>query len=264
MILDIYQVDAFTSKIFKGNPAAVVPLFSWLPDEILLNIAAENNLSETAFFVPNEDGSFNLRWFTPTMEVSLCGHATLATSWVICNQLGYDKKELVFKSKQSGTLTVQRSGNNFTLDLPALDSELSNPNNPFVIEALGEAPLKLYQGKKWTAVVSSADSVINFNPDFYTINKIPAQGLIITARSDKAEYDIISRYFGPQLGVDEDPVTGAAHCLLTPIWTKKLEKNHIKAYQASPRGAFIECELNNDRVLLTGQAALYLKGKIYV
>lgn len=264
MILDIYQVDAFTSEVFKGNPAAVVPLSSWLPDDKLLNIAAENNLSETAFFVSNDDESFHLRWFTPTMEVSLCGHATLATSWVICNKLGYEKDKLIFQTEQSGELTVQRSGGFFTLNFPIWKSEKVDPSDVLVFDALEDQPLELYKGTKWVAIVDDPQKVINYNPNFDLINKIPSEGFVVTAAGGENGVDFTSRYFGPQVGIKEDPVTGSAHCMLAPIWSSKTGKMDFIAHQASERGGILNLRLDNDRVYITGEAVLYLKGKIYV
>lgn len=263
MILDIYQVDAFTSEVFKGNPAAVVPLSNWLDDDVMQAVAIENNLSETAFFVPNDDGTFHLRWFTPTQEVDLCGHATLATSWVIFNEMDYDGDTIVYSSL-SGELQVERTPEGIALNFPVWDAELADSNDTLVVQALGYKPDQLYKGKKWVAVVSEERLVRDYKPDFYLINQIPSQGFIVTAKSESNKYDVVSRYFGPQVGIDEDPVTGSAHCLLIPIWCEKLASSKILAYQASERGGLLNCELKNDRVYITGQAVLYLKGQIHV
>ena len=262
MELDIYQVDAFTSEVFKGNPAAVVPLSTWPDDKVLLNIAAENNLSETAFVVPKENG-FHIRWFTPTVEVSLCGHATLATSWVLRNELGYDKSSIHFES-QSGELIVECSDHDFTLNFPKWDSEKIDSSDAIVCEALGYQPLELYKGTKWVAIVDDPSKVIDFVPDFDLINKIPSEGFIVSAQGGVPNIDFTSRYFGPQVGIDEDPVTGSAHCLLASIWSHKLRKPELLAHQASKRGGILKLKLENDRVYITGEAVLYLKGKIYV
>lgn len=261
MELPIYQVDAFTDKIFSGNPAAVVPLEKWLPNDILLKIAAENNLSETAFFVPNDKG-FDLRWFTPAMEVDLCGHATLATSWVIYNELGYDKNEIHFES-ESGELIVKKSNNGFTLNFPIWESAHSEPEE-IISQIFGKTAKALYKGKKWVAVFDDEQFIQNTQPDIALIKTIDSQGVIITAESESPNVDFVSRYFGPQVGIDEDPVTGSAHCLLTPIWAERLGKTNFKAKQASARGGDLELSLQNDRVFITGKAALYLKGTIYV
>lgn len=262
MQLPIYQVDAFTNKTFGGNPAAVVPLEAWLPDETLLKIAAENNLSETAFFIPIENG-FHIRWFTPTIEVDLCGHATLATSWVIYNELGYDKNKIEYESL-SGTLVVEKNDSGLTLNFPAWESEKSEPKDESLIAALGRYPIELYKGKKWVAAFDDPDFIRNLVPDIDSINQIPSQGLVITAEDTSKEYDFVSRYFGPQVGIDEDPVTGSAHCLLVPIWAQKTGNTLLKAHQASERGGDLLCELKGDRVYMTGQATLYMKGHIYV
>lgn len=260
--LPIYQVDAFTSQVFSGNPAAVVPLKQWLPDEILLKIAAENNLSETAFFVA-EDDKFHLRWFTPTVEVDLCGHATLATSWVIFNELNYSKDKIIFKSL-SGDLTVTKSANGLTLNFPVWKTTLSDKPEPVILKGLGKQADELYKGKKWVAVFNDEEFIASVNPDIDVINTIDTQGLIITADSKKSSLDFVSRYFGPQLGIDEDPVTGSAHCILTPIWAEKLGKTSFNAQQVSARGGDLHCELKGDRVLISGNATLYMKGVIFV
>ena len=262
MELPIYQVDAFTSDVFKGNPAAVVPLQQWLPDEVMQNIALENNLSETAFFIPDGD-NFHIRWFTPATEVNLCGHATLATSWVIYNELGYDKNSIRFKSI-SGELIVQQSKNNLTLNFPAWESKKANIIDPIFKQALGHAPTEIYKGKKWTAIFDDARFIQSAKPDIALLGTIDCEGVIISAQSNEPNIDIVSRYFGPQVGIEEDPVTGSAHCILTPIWAEKLGKTKLKAYQASPRGGHLDLELKDDRVHITGQATLYMKGTIYI
>lgn len=262
MDLPIYQIDAFTNQTFGGNPAAVVPLEAWLPDDVMKNIAIENNLSETAFFVPNGDG-FHLRWFTPTTEVDLCGHATLATSWVIYNKLGYDKDSIHFETL-SGELIVEKSGEGFTLNFPAWHSTLSTEEDLIVTQALGKAPIEVYKGKKWIAVFDDEDFIRNMTPELNLINTIDSQGLVITAKSNGEEFDFVSRYFGPQVGVPEDPVTGSAHCLLVPIWEKKLNKNTFKAHQASARGGDLDLKIEDDRVYITGEAVLYMQGTIKI
>jgi len=262
MELPIYQVDAFTNDVFKGNPAAVVPLQEWLPDDVLQNIALENNLSETAFFIPDGDG-FHLRWFTPTTEVDLCGHATLATSWIIYNELGYKKPEINFKS-QSGTLIVQKNQDKLTLNFPNWETIQSTDIDPIFEKALGRAPLEVHKGKKWVAIYEDPAFIKAVTPDIALLGTIDSQGVIITAQSNNDNLDFVSRYFGPQVGIDEDPVTGSAHCVITPIWVKKLSKTKLKAYQASERGGNLDLELQGDRVYITGQAALYMKGKIYI
>lgn len=261
MELPLYQVDAFTNKVFGGNPAAVVPLDEWLPNETLQKIALENNLSETAFFVPTDNG-FHLRWFTPTVEVDLCGHATLATSWVIYNELGYDKDSIHFES-QSGELIITKSSGGFTLNFPVWEETLVDPD-PRIADALGAQPLELYHGYDWVAVFQEEDTVRNMEPDMQKLSNIKeCRGIIATAKSD-GEIDFVSRFFGPNVGVPEDPVTGSAHCILTPIWSKKLGKTEFNAQQVSARGGNLKLSLQGDRVHITGQATLYMKGTLHV
>lgn len=261
MELPIYQVDAFTSEVFKGNPAAVVPLQEWLPDDVMQNIALENNLSETAFFIPDEDG-FHLRWFTPTEEVDLCGHATLATAWVIYNELGYDKESISFNSK-SGELIVTKSEIGFILDFPIWSKEKVEIDER-VTDALGAEPIELYHGHDWIAVYKDKQIVENLSPDMFKLSNISeCRGILATAKG-YGEVDFVSRFFAPNVGVDEDPVTGSVHCILTPLWAEKLGKTKLKAYQASKRGGYLDLELKDDRVYITGEAQLYMKGTIYI
>ncbi len=261
MELPIYQVDAFTDKIFAGNPAAIVPLETWLPDETLQKIALENNLSETAFFVPNDTG-FHLRWFTPTVEIDLCGHATLATSWVIFNELNYDKNSITFDSL-SGKLTVTQKNNALTLDFPIWPYEQINID-PRITDALGAEPLELYKAPDWVAVYDDATIVQDMMPDMQKLSKIKeCRGIIVTAKGT-GDIDFVSRWFGPNEGIDEDPVTGSAHCVLSPYWATKLGKTSFKAKQVSARGGDLNCDLKGDRVFITGKATLFLKGIIYV
>ena len=262
MQLDLYQVDAFTDKVFGGNPAAVCPLDEWLPDEMLRNIAAENNLSETAFFVPNDNG-FHLRWFTPVAEVDLCGHATLAAAFVIFEYLGYSESAIKLATK-SGELTVHKTQHGLSMDFPAWYVE-SAANHPDLTTALGAAPSAVYNGKYWLAEFDSEDDVRALSPDFKALQSIDdIDFLIVTAPADSEDIDFVSRFFCPKYGIDEDPVTGSAHCILTPFWSNRLNKETLNAYQASERGGCMQCKLANDRVELSGQAVLYLKGKIHV
>lgn len=256
----LYQVDAFTDKLFTGNPAAVVPLTDWLPDEIMKGIARENNLPETAFFIPKDD-HFHLRWFTPTVEMKLCGHATLATAFTIFNHLGYEGDTIRFDSL-SGDLFVKRSGDYYTLDFPALLCEKIDAGNPDITRAFGKASTELYKGPKWVAVYDDPDFIRGAKPDLSIIKTIADEGVIITAPGYD-DYDFVSRYFAPQIGIDEDPVTGAAHCRLAPIWAEKLGKTSFKARQVSERGGDVLCELKGERVSLSGKAVLYMKGTIY-
>lgn len=259
MKLTIYQVDAFTSKLFGGNPAAVIPLEEWLDDELMQSIALENNLSETAFFV-NENGEFRIRWFTPTAEVDLCGHATLASAYVMFNNLGFSESSIFFNSK-SGKLVVKREGELISLDFP---SRIPTPiETPSVLsEALGINPREVLFNKSTLAVLNSESEVRKLKPDIRKFLKLDTHGVIITALGD--EVDFVSRFFAPDVGIDEDPVTGYAHTILTPYWTNVLGKNRMNALQVSKRGGELICELKDERVLILGEAKLYMKGEIYI
>ena len=259
----LYQVDAFTDRPFAGNPAAVCPLDAWLPDATLQAVAAENNLAETAFFVP-EDGGYRLRWFTPTVEVPLCGHATLASAYVIAQHIDHTMEKVVFHSA-SGPLTVTRAGDVFTLDFPA------DPPEPFddggaVADALGSVPQAVLkpakQGGKLLALLASEAEVRDSRPDMAKVKVLPGDGLIITARGDTA--DFVSRYFAPHAGIPEDPVTGSAHVVLTPFWAARLGKQVLYARQISARGGDLTVEDRGERVLISGKAAPYLEGRIRV
>lgn len=260
MVLPLFQIDAFTDHIFGGNPAGVCPLEQWLPDEIMQNIAMENNLAETAFFV-REDDHFHLRWFTPAVEVDLCGHATLGASWVIFNLLGHEGTEIRFQSR-SGWLTVSRQDDLLTLDFPA-DTIVPAAAPAGLIEAIGVKPIEVLKGKTdWMIVVATQKEVENLTPDMGALMNIPCRGVIVTARGDTV--DFVSRFFGPQSGVPEDPVTGSAHTSLTPYWAKILGKNRMFAVQLSKRQGHLENRLSGDRVFISGKARLYLKGEIYI
>lgn len=261
MKLDIYQVDAFTNKPFRGNPAAVVPLDTWLPDETLLAIAAENNLAETAFFVKHGD-AFDLRWFTPTIEVPLCGHATLASSYVIFNELGYESDKITFKTRKRGDLSVTRDEDKLVLDFPAYSMVEIEPVAE--LASLANAPRKYFksQDNMLLVVMDSQKTVTEFVPDLRLIESLPYTEFIITAKGD--DCDFASRMFAPKIGIPEDPVTGAIHCSLIPYWADRLGKNPLFARQVSKRGGEIFCELAGDRVKIGGNAVLYLKGEIFV
>ena len=259
MKLDIYQVDAFTSAPFHGNPAAVVPLESWLPDATMLDIAAENNLAETAFFVPNGDG-FHIRWFTPEVEIDLCGHATLASAYVLYNQFGFDGPQVRFES-MSGELRVSREGSRLVLDFPSRPpAECDVPAG--LVDALGAAPQTILKSRDYFAVYESEADILALNPDFRAIAAIDVHAVIVTAPGNTS--DFVSRFFAPAVGIDEDPVTGSAHSTLTPYWAERLGKSTLFARQVSRRGGEVYCELAGDRVKLGGDAVLYLKGEIYV
>jgi PhzF family phenazine biosynthesis protein len=259
--IPVYQADAFTDKAFSGNPAAICPLETWLPDELMQKIAMENNLAETAFIVPFEDG-FQIRWFTPTVEVDLCGHATLASAFVFFNHLGYKNEQIRFFSK-SGWLTVTReTDGTLTLDFPA-DHATPATAPDGLFEALGIAPVEVYKGKfDYLLELRSEAEVLNLKPDFKALSTIPSRGVLVTAEG--IQHDMVSRCFFPQSGIDEDPVTGSAHCLLTTYWHGRTGNKKFFALQASARGGEMICRLEGERVLMTGNAVLVLKGEIYL
>jgi len=262
MELPIFQIDSFSDAVFKGNPAAVVPLQTWPEDGILQNIASENNLSETAFFT-FDGGVYHIRWFTPKEEVALCGHATLAAAFVIFEYMDQSRQEVIFSSK-SGDLKVSKAQEGLVMDFPIWDfSEISNDGR--VKTALGIAPRQLYSGTYWTALLETEQQVRTLKPDYAEIAQITeCEGLIVTALSENKDSDFVSRFFMPQCGINEDPVTGSAHCILTPLWAGKLGKNTLQARQISNRGGSLLCELKDGRVHITGQAVPYMKGCIYV
>ncbi len=261
--ISLYQVDAFTSAVFAGNPAAVCPLERWLPTVQMQAIAAENNLSETAFFVPrgqSRDDGFDLRWFTPIKEVDLCGHATLASAFVISTYLQPRRDHLRFQC-QVGALEVSRDGDLFTLDFPA------RPPQPFADKALVEAALgcrieETHKATKMMAVAHSQTVVAAVKPDLARVADLPSDGLIITAPGD--DCDFVSRYFAPHAGIAEDPVTGSAHCVLTPYWARRLGKDKMRCRQISARGGELLVENQGVRVLISGHVAPYLVGTIRV
>lgn len=260
MKLDIYQVDAFTSTPFHGNPAAIVPLEGWLPDDVMLAIAAENNLAETAYFVRRDDTSFDLRWFTPEVEMDLCGHATLASAFVLYDQLGYDAPQVSFFTK-SGELRVERDGKRLVMDFPSRPAtETALPEG--LAQALGNEPKLLLKSRDYLAVYDTQSDVLALSPDFRAIKQLGVHAVIVTAPGEDA--DFVSRFFAPTVGVDEDPVTGSAHCTLIPYWAERLGKSELFARQISRRGGELYCELVGDRVKIAGEAVLYLKGEIYV
>lgn len=262
MQLPIYQVDAFTDKLFGGNPAAVVPLKTWLSDELMQKIAFENNLSETAFFVQSETG-FDIRWFTPTVEVNLCGHATLATSFVIFNVLKYPNDVILFGSK-SGVLKVRREDKWLELDFPLQETMLAEAPKG-LIESIGKKPKEIYRASDdYMLVYGSQKDIEEIKPDFGALKHIKARGIIVTAKAKSKKIDFVSRFFGPASGIDEDPVTGSAHTKLVPYWSKTLGKTELTAEQISSRKGFLKCKLAGDRVLMAGKGKLFLKGKISI
>ena len=244
-----YQVDAFTSRPFSGNPAAVCPLVTWLDDDLLQSIAEENNLSETAFFVPSAKG-FRLRWFTPVAEVDLCGHATLAAAHVLFEILGYPDPVVTFETR-SGELHVRRNGKLLEMDFPAQPPmPCSVPEA--LISGLGATPSEILASEDYFAVFDSEDALLALAPDHAPLCQLDRRGVIVTAPG--RDVDFVSRFFVPKLGVPEDPVTGSAHCALTPYWAKRLGKNALAARQVSRRGGDLLCELKDDRVLISGAA----------
>lgn len=260
MNLTIYQIDAFTREVFRGNPAAVCPLTAWLSAEVMQRIAAENNLAETAFFVPNGDG-YGIRWFTPAAEVPLCGHATLATAHAIFNFVTPEAESIAFSSA-SGRLKVTRENDLLVLDFPANPPHTA-PVPDGLASALGREPVAtLAAGHFIVALFDSESDVAALAPDFGALKKLACHEVIATAPGDAV--DFVSRMFAPKLGIDEDPVTGAAHCVLTPYWAERLGKTNLQARQISARGGDVRCELAGERVKMAGHAVLYLKGEIYI
>lgn len=260
MELKIYQIDAFADKVFSGNPAAVCPLQEWLPAETMQNIAMENNLAETAFYVNEKDG-LRIRWFTPTVEVDLCGHATLATAFVLFHHENYQGNKITFNSR-SGPLTVTKSADTLTLNFP-VDSLKEVDAIPELEQGLGVKSLKTLKGKTdYMLVYENEEQIQHMSPDFKMIGKTNARGIIVTAKGKQV--DFVSRFFGPQSGIDEDPVTGSAHTSLTPYWAKVLNKTELTALQLSKRIGKLKCKLLGDRVEISGQAKLYLVGKIFI
>lgn len=257
--LPIYQVDAFASEVFAGNPAAVCPLEAWLPDEVMQAIATENNLSETAFLV-RTGADYDLRWFTPAVEVDLCGHATLGSAYVVASHLEPGRERIVFRSR-SGPLTVTRDGELFTLDFPAQPPERLD-DHAAVEAALGRAVEELWRAGKTMAVLADEAAVLAARPDLAKVAALPGDGLIVTAPG--RERDFVSRYFAPHAGIPEDPVTGSAHCVLAPYWARRLGKARLTARQVSSRGGELTVEDKGDRVLISGRVAPYLEGRITI
>lgn len=258
----LYQVDAFTSRLFGGNPAAIVPLEDWIPDSVMQAIALENNLSETAFIVPKGKHNFQIRWFTPMIEVDLCGHATLAAAHVLYEHLNYTHSEITFDSR-SGILTVRKEEDWYVLNFPSdilrkvpeYNAEFSRLFNIPVLETL--------KGKTdYMIVLEKEEDVISLQPDFVRLKQVPARGIIVTAKGN--EVDFVSRFFAPQSGINEDPVTGSAHTTLTPYWAEKLTKNRLSALQVSARGGELFCKFIGSRVEIAGQAKTFLVGEIMI
>ena len=259
MEIALYQIDAFASEVFQGNPAAVCPLASWLPDSVLQKIAEENNLSETAFYIPADSG-FHLRWFSPVSEVDLCGHATMAAAFVIFHIIGYELPAIRFRTR-SGDLIVGRDKESFIMDLPALDIKVCRPPVD-LIAGLKREPTEVLFSEDYVAVFDNEDDIISLNPDYETLRKLDLRGVVVTSRGKNV--DFVSRFFAPKLGIGEDPVTGSSHCEITNYWAGKLKKTKLKARQLSRRGGELGCELRGNRVLLSGRAVKYMEGRIFI
>ena len=264
---EIYQVDAFTDRLFGGNPAAVVPMSEWPTKELLQSIASENNLAETAFIVPIE-GRWEIRWFTPTSEVALCGHATLAAAHVAFKHLKYEKETISFVTRKSGTLEVSLlDDGRLSMSFPAI-AIVEYENIDGVAAALGSKPVSTWKGKysenefDLVAVYKNSSDVAGLNPGARHFAELGSRGVIATSLSD--ECDFVSRYFAPEFGIPEDPVTGSAHCLLAPFWADRLNKKVLHAQQISPRGGNLECRISSGRVVLVGEAIDYMKGTIFL
>lgn len=262
--LTIYQVDAFTDEVFKGNPAAVVPLAQWLDDDVLQKIAAENNLSETAFFSPNEKGEILLRWFTPTSEVELCGHATLATAHVMYEEMGFTGNELVFQTRFKGPLAVSRTSTGYSMTLPSLKPETVTNVPSEIFSGLNLDVAEVLVSDDYLVVLPTEEDVLAVKPDFSVLAKLDKRGVIITALGSQSDVDFVSRYFAPSFGINEDPVTGSAHCISAPYWAEKLGKNELTAKQVSERTGEMVCEVSDHFVILKGNAVLYMKGSILI
>ena len=255
----IFQVDAFASRLFSGNPAAVVVLDHFLPDAILQAIAAENNLAETAFLVA-KDGDYDLRWFSPKVEVPLCGHATFASAAVVMERIEPKRQQVVFNTA-SGLLPVQRTGAGYVMNFPQRPSAPITPS-PELVAALCVQPVEVLMNQfNYMAVLANETQVRQLAPDLAAIARMDRPGVIVTATGD-GQYDFVSRYFAPAKGIAEDPVTGAAHCMLAPYWSKRLGKMEFNAFQASARGGEVRCRVVKDRVELEGECVFFLEGKI--
>ena len=261
MRTSIFQVDAFTSRRFAGNPAAVIPMEGFPEDAVLQAVAAENNLAETAFLIP-ERGDYRLRWFTPTTEVPLCGHATLASAAVVMERLEPGRNTVVFHSA-SGPLTVSRTETGYVMDFPSRPSEpVATPAG--LVAALGVVPSEVFTNAfNYLAVLDNEQILRALAPDMAALVRVDRSGVIVTAPGEGI-YDFVSRYFAPAKGIPEDPVTGAAHCMLAPYWAKRLDKTVFRAFQASPRGGEIICRLVHDRVELEGTCVFYLEGTVEI
>lgn len=259
MRIPIYQIDAFTNEQFKGNPAAVCPLNEWIEEDLMQKIAAENNLPETAFFV-KRDNEYELKWFTPKGEIDLCGHATLASAYVICTYLDHSVNELTFKTA-SGILEVSKNNGLYSLTFPSREGEKCDAPEALV-KGLGKVPQEVYKARDYLAVFEKEQDILELTLNFTELEKLDGFGVIATAKGDKA--DFVSRFFAPKAGIDEDPVTGSAHCTLIPYWKKQLNKTEFVAVQLSERGGTLYCTDLGETVKMSGEAAAYLEGFIHI
>lgn len=262
MNIPMYQADAFTDKLFGGNPAAVCPLTEWLPDNIMQKIAMENNLAETAFFVANGDGTYLLRWFTPELEIDLCGHATLASAHILFTELGHSHDTIHFNTMTAGTLVVTRNGDKYAMNFPARPAIPAELPDGLLAALGGKPPLDVLRSRDYMLVYESEEDITSMIPDHSALAKIDTLGVIVTAPGKHV--DFVSRFFAPAAGVPEDPVTGSAHCNLIPYWADRLGRNQLHAYQISARKGELWCELQGDRVLMAGKAVTFLRGSITV
>lgn len=263
MELDIYIIDSFTDTLFSGNPAAIVPLKKWLDEEVMQNIAIENNLSETAFFKQESDGTFFIRWFSPITEIDFCGHATLASAYVLYNELGH-KGEIVFNTKKVGSLIINKDNNSrVVMDFPNQQPTLIDNIPDALISGLSIQPVEVYRNQQaYMVVYSNETDIINTQTDSELLKTLAPYDVVVTAEGD--ESDFVSRYFWPANGGDEDPVTGSIHTCLTPFWSERLGKSTLVARQLSKRGGTLYCSLKDSRVHIAGDATLYSKGKLFI
>jgi PhzF family phenazine biosynthesis protein len=261
MEIPIYQVDAFASELFSGNPAAVCLLDSWIDDNMLQSIAAENNLSETAFLVRN-DGGFDLRWFTPMTEVALCGHATLASAFVLFTCRDWAEDEIRFRTRKSGQLIVGKRDGVYEMDFPSRPVHSIAPPSGLK-EALGVTPTAVLGAPEDLLVVLESERAVReLRPDFAALERVEYGGIIVTSRGSRS--DFVSRFFAPKVGIPEDPVTGSAHCVLAPYWASELHKKNLHAFQISKRGGELFCTNAGDRVKISGKAVLFLEGVVTI
>jgi len=259
--MKIYQIDAFSKSVFSGNPAAVCPLEEWLSDAIMQKIAAENNLAETAFYIQNGN-QYEIRWFTPKIEVDLCGHATLAAAFVLFNYENHSDNLIEFFSPRSGKLTVTKEADLLSLNFP-VDVFEAIPLTSQITDGLNIKPIQAFKGKSdYMFLFNNEKEILNLEPNFEKLSKLQVRGIIVTAKGNQA--DFVSRFFAPQSGINEDPVTGSAHTTLIPYWAKELNKTKLSAIQLSERRGYLECELLEDRVRISGYAKCYLIGEYFL